>query len=354
MREDTEDKRRLVGVSTWVKVALSLLLSGGILWWMYRGLDLSALSLALAGEMRWGWMLASMPFGVAAQVLRAMRWRQSLEPLGERPRLSSCVYAVFLSYASSLVVPRVGEILRCAVLRRSDGVGLSHGVGTVMTERVTDVIVMLLLTVFAVSFEIPVFARFVSRTGMSLASLAGRFTGAGYLVTAVCVLLAIAVGIYFLLRIRMPKGVRGTAEGFVRGLLSVRLVRRKWLFLTCSLGIWVCYFLHFLLAFFSFPFTAGLGLGAAMVAFVAGTYAVLVPTPNGAGAWHFAVKTVLMLYGVAMVDGAMFVLIVHALQTLLVAVLGVYALVALAVGRRVGEGSVQAGEGSRRGEESIS
>ena len=94
-----------------------------------------------------------------------------------------------------------------------------------------------------------------------------------------------------------------------------------------SVGIWVSYFLHFYLTFYCFDFTAELGPIVALVAFVVGTFAVIVPTPNGAGPWHFAVKTVLMLYGVDGNNGAMFVLIVHSLQTMLVAVLGLIGLI---------------------------
>ena len=94
-----------------LKIAFPLVLGGLILWWMYRDFDWTGLWAALEGGMDWTWMWLSMPFGVLAQVLRAVRWRQALEPLGERPRLATCVHAIFLSYASSLVVPRVGAWL---------------------------------------------------------------------------------------------------------------------------------------------------------------------------------------------------------------------------------------------------
>ena len=115
------------------------------------------------------------------------------------------------------------------------------------------------------------------------------------------------------------------------GLLSVRKVEHPLLFWFYSIGIWVSYYLHFYLTFYCFDFTAGLGPLAALVAFVVGTFAVLVPTPNGAGSWHFAVKTVLVLYGVGQTEAALFVLIVHTLQTLLVALLGVWSSAALAL-----------------------
>ena len=90
----------------------------------------------------------------------------------------------------------------------------------------------------------------------------------------------------------------------------------------------------FLFDFLLFSYTSGLGITAALIAFVVGTFAVLVPTPNGAGPWHFAVKTILVLYGVCESDAVVFVLIVHTLQTLLVVLLGLYAAGALAFTRR--------------------
>jgi hypothetical protein len=106
-------------------------------------------------------------------------------------------------------------------------------------------------------------------------------------------------------------------------------VRNIPLFVFFTLGIWVSYFLHYYLTFFCFDFTADLGLGCALVTFIVGSIAVIVPTPNGAGPWHFAVKTMLILYGIADESALCFVLIVHTVQTMLVILLGIYAWVAL-------------------------
>ena len=307
-----------------IKVAVPLALAVGILWWMYRGIGWEELVDALSHKMSWTWMLLSLPFGVLAQVLRAIRWRQVLAPAGERPRLSTCVHAIFLSYASSLVVPRVGEVLRCAVLKRYEGTKFSLSVGTVVTERIIDTVLILLLSALTFLTQIPVFLHFFQETGVSMNSLFGQFSLTGWIVTAACGLLAL-IAIVLLIR-RFSIGV-----GLFNGLLSVKEVQNPLLFIVYSVGIWVSYYLHFYLTFFCFDFTAGLGPLAALVAFVVGTFAVLVPTPNGAGSWHFAVKTVLVLYGVGQTDAALFVLIVHTIQTLLVALLGVWSSVALAL-----------------------
>ena len=298
---------------------------------MYRGIRWEELVDALSQKMSWTWMLLSLPFGILAQVLRAVRWRQVLAPAGEKPRLSTCVHAVFLSYASSLVVPRVGEVLRCGVLKRYEGTNFTCLVGTVVTERIIDTLLILVLSLLTFLTQIPVFLDFFQQTGVSMGGLLGQFSLAGWIVTAVCGLLALVCIVLVSRRFRILSRTTSVLSDLKNGLLSVREVENPLLFIVYSIGIWVSYFLHFYLTFFCFDFTAGLGLLAALVAFVVGTFAVLVPTPNGAGSWHFAVKTVLVLYGVGQTDAALFVLIVHTLQTLLVALLGVWSSVALAL-----------------------
>ena len=313
----------------WLRTAVPLALAGGILWWMYRGIRWEELQDALSNRMSWTWMLLSMPFGVLAQVLRGMRWRQVLVPTGNRPRLSTCIHAIFLSYASSLVVPRVGEVLRCGVLRRCERTDFSTSIGTVVTERVIDTVLILVLSLLTFLTQIPVFLDIFRQTGMSVGTVLGAFSLTGWLVTAACGVLALAAIWLLVRKFKAGEALRG-------GLLSVGKVESPLLFWLYSAGIWVCYFLHFFLTFFCFDFTASLGVQAALACFVVGTFAVLVPTPNGAGSWHFAVKTVLVLYGVGQTEAALFVLIVHTLQTLLVALLGVWSSVALSLRRDKG------------------
>ena len=318
-------------VRKFLKIGVPLVLAAGILWWMYRGIRWEELVDALSQKMSWTWMLLSLPFGILAQVLRAVRWRQVLAPAGEKPRLSTCIHAVFLSYASSLVVSRVGEVLRCGVLKRYEGTNFTCLVGTVVTERIIDTLLILVLSLLTFLTQIPVFLNFFQETGVSLSGLFNKFSLTGWIVTAVCGLLALICIVLVSRRFRILSRTTSVLSDLKNGLLSVREVENPLLFIVYSVGIWVSYFLHFYLTFFCFDFTAGLGLLPALVAFVVGTFAVLVPTPNGAGSWHFAVKTVLVLYGVGQTDAALFVLIVHTLQTLLVALLGVWSSIALAL-----------------------
>lgn len=123
--------------------------------------------------------------------------------------------------------------------------------------------------------------------------------------------------------------MRGMLKNVWLGCLSIRNVKHPVLYILYTVAIWACYFLHFYLTFYCFDFSAGLGWAAGMVLFVVGSIAVIVPTPNGAGPWHFAVITMMMMYGVSKEDAGIFALLVHGIQTFLLILLGIYGLVAL-------------------------
>ena len=314
---------------------LPFVLGSGILYWMYRGFDFQGMLIFMEREMNWTWMWLSMPFGVLAQMFRGWRWQQTLRPLGEPSRTSTSIHAIFLSYAVSLAIPRIGEFTRCAVLSKCDDVSFSKALGTVVVERAVDSLIILLLTALALLLQVEAFTKFFSTTGVNIPAFLSQFTATGYLVTAICALAALASLYFIRKKLSFYNKVKTTTKGILEGMLSLRHVSNPPLYVLFSLAIWASYFLHYYLTFFCFDFTKDLGIGCALATFIVGSIAVIVPTPNGAGPWHFAVKTMLILYGVAETEALYFVLIVHTLQTLLVVFLGVYASLALAMRKRI-------------------
>ena len=312
-----------------INIAIPFVLGGGILWWMYRDTDFHAMEEMLLHEMDWGWMLFSLVFGVTAQLFRGIRWKQTLEPLDEHPRIMDCIHAVFISYASSLIIPRSGELSRCGVLARYDGTSFMKSLGTVVTERVIDSLLILFITLVVILSQVTIFSSFFDQTGTNLGDILRGFTTTGYIVTAIC--LVITLGFLWILmkRFTFMEKLKDMVNKLKEGILSLRGVQNKGLFGFYTLAIWVSYFLHYWITFQCFDFTANLSFTVAIVSFIVGSISVIVPTPNGAGPWHFAVKTILVLYGLADTDAVTFVLIVHTIQTALVPLLGVFSLVAL-------------------------
>lgn len=307
-----------------------MFLGGAILYWMYRGFDFKKVEEVLLHKMSWTWMLLSFPFGISAQLFRGWRWKQALEPIGEKSRSSVSINSIFLSYALSLVIPRSGEFARCAVLKRWDGVSFPKALGTVVTERAIDSLLVLLITGLVFLMQIPVFLNFFDKTGTSMDSILDNFTATGYLVTAICGIAVLFLAHILLKKLAIYNKVKATLSGLWQGVISLKGVRNVPLYIAFTLGIWLSYFLHYYLTFQCFESTSHLNLMCGLVTFIVGSIAVIVPTPNGAGPWHFAVKTMLILYGIQQNDALYFVLIVHSVQTLLVILLGIYGWIALA------------------------
>ena len=307
-----------------LKALLPIVLGVFVLYFVYRDYDFSRLGEVLAHQVAWDWMALSLLFGVLSHVFRGLRWKQTLQPLGEHPKSANCINAIFVSYAANLIIPRMGELTRCGVLYKTDGVNFSKALGTVVTERIIDGVCILLITAFTFLLQMSVFMRFFSETGTKIPSLAHLVASPWFYVSLFCVI-GVCVLLYYIIKVfGLPRKVRALFLGIWKGILSVRQVDNPPLFVGYTILIWLSYLLHFYFTFFCFDFSADLGLLAGLVMFVGGTFAVIVPTPNGAGPWHFAVITMMMLYGVSNADAATFALIVHAIQTLLVIVLGIW------------------------------
>lgn len=311
------------------QIGLPVILGAVIMLWTYHGFDFSGVGKVLCGEMNYGWMLLSLLFGVVAQLLRGWRWVLALAPLGHCPKSADCVYAIFVSYAANLVLPRVGEVSRCGILSKYDGVSFSKSLGTVVSERLVDSVCILIITVVTLLLQSTVFAHFFRLTGTDVGFFSTLFTSADFYVTLLCIVAVLVLLFLLVHNLTVFAKVRGLISNIWLGCLSIRHVRSPWLYVLYTLGIWTCYYLHFYIAFYSFGFTSGLGWMAGLVIFVVGSIAVVVPTPNGAGPWHFAVITMMMMYGVTKEDAGIFALLVHGIQTFLLILLGIYGLVAL-------------------------
>ena len=199
--------------------------------------------------------------------------------------------AVFVSYATNLVIPRLGEVSRCGILSRYDNVSFSKSLGTVVTERLVDTLCMLIITGLTFLVQMPVFMTFFEQTGTKIPTLMHLFTSVWFYIVLLCIV-GVIVLLYYLMRaLSFFERVRGIVLNVWSGVTSLRDVKNVPLFILYTILIWVCYFFHFYITFYCFSFTSHLSFLAALVMFVGGTFAVIVPTPNGAGPWHFAVIT---------------------------------------------------------------
>ena len=298
---------------------------------MYRDFDFAEVGRIFRDEMNIWWLFATLIPITLSHVMRGLRWLITLEPLGYKPKAGDSIDSIFIAYASNILIPRVGEVSRCAVLTKYDGVPFSKALGTLVAERLVDMLLVLLFVCTVLLTQMGVFASFFAETGTNEDVIVGLLTSP----KTYLILFGVVAGLFLLWAVMRKTVIYGKMmkqlRNFVDGLLSLKTMHRKGLFLFYTVGIWICYFLEFYLAFFCFPFTAELGMVKAMVIFAAISLAIVIPTPNGAGPWHFVVISMLTLYGVSQINASSFALIVHAFQTLGVILLGAYGWVALQV-----------------------
>ena len=233
-----------------LKTFVPILLGAVILYWIYRDFDFSQVSGVVCGEMNLWWFALSTVFGVMSHVIRGWRWRLSLEPLGYRPGSANCVYAIFVAYAANLVVPRVGEVSRCAVLDRTDGVPFVQSLGTVVAERLLDTVMVLALVATALALQWKVFYAFFVAAGGGVSDV-GLFSS----VTKIAVVIVSVVAVIALLYIIMRKmallaKIKSVLRRFWEGVTALGRMKNFSLFFVETVAIWFCYFMQFYLCFF--------------------------------------------------------------------------------------------------------
>ncbi len=310
------------------QLLLALGLGVGIIFWLYRDLDFTKVWVVLLQETNWTWMFASLFFGVLSHVLRGWRWVISLEPLNAYPKRSNAVYAIFTSYVVNLVIPRLGEFTRCGVLSRYDQISFSKSLGSVVAERLIDSISAFVVLFIAILVQGKYFIAFIDTTGFKIPAF--DFVANSSFYIALLSLAGIGVLLYLLAKkLALMDRAKGTLKNIWEGVTALKNIKRKGLYCLLTCLIWLCYYLHFYLTFYCFTFTSDLGWLAGLSLFIVGSFAVVVPTPNGAGPWHFVVISMMVIYGVDKVDAGIFALIVHTIQSFLVVLLGTYGFVAL-------------------------
>ncbi|MFN7259600.1 MAG: lysylphosphatidylglycerol synthase transmembrane domain-containing protein [Cyclobacteriaceae bacterium] len=260
---------------------------------------------------------------ILSHLLRAERWRMLLVPTGNKVGLTNSFLSLMIGYLVNLAVPRGGEVSRCYNLYKLEKTPVEVSFGTVVVERMVDVICLLLLIAFSFFAEWQKLKKFIDSLNFS--------SGEGFSISPWMVVVVIG-GVIFVAAIfflRKNKKLLKIIEGFKEGLLAIFKMQNKGLFIAYSLGIWLLYFLMSYLVIKAFPETEDLGFSAVLTLFAVGSIAMAAPLPGGAGSYHTLVPLALvMLYNLPQADAVAFVFIFHGWQTILMILMGVLSLIA--------------------------
>jgi len=154
-----------------LQVVLPLAMAGLLFWWVYRDWDFNALVKAFSSGVHYEWFFVSLLLSILSMVLRGLRWHQLVEPVCPGGRKRVTILSIFVGYAANMLLPRAGEVARCGILAKADGLSFTKTLGTVITERVFDMICLLIITVVTVFLQVDVFRDFLSKNPESMSKL---------------------------------------------------------------------------------------------------------------------------------------------------------------------------------------
>jgi uncharacterized membrane protein YbhN (UPF0104 family) len=272
--------------------------------------------------------------GMISNYSRAARWLIIAQPLGFKPRLSSSFHGVMVSYLVNFAIPRGGELTRAAMLSKSEKMPLGTVIGSVVAERVMDLIFMGLVVLLALGFQYDIITQFFAASGGN--GTEGGNSSALFMILGILGLL----GILFLIyrnrfnHIALIRKVNELFNSFIEGIRGLTKITRPWAFLIHSIIIWLMYYLMVYFCFFCIPETSGLGMAAGLTVLVTSTLAVILPSPGGIGTFHFFVPIGLALYGIDPTDGLTYATIAHAAQMLMFIIFGTISLISMIVIQR--------------------
>jgi len=311
-----------------------------LLYLAFRGIDFQDL-ISEFKHAKYSWVLLSLFIAFGGYVIRALRWRLLIEPLGYTPGRLNTLYAVMIGYLANFAFPRIGELTKCGTLNKTEKIPLDSLIGTVIVERSIDVITMIILIIIIFFSKINFFGDFLKTQvfNPAIEGVSGYLSispGIWITIAGVLVLLFTSI-ILFRKRFSHFVIVRKTIsimKGIGSGLKTGFTMKRRGLFLFYTLLLWAIYFLMTWVVFFALPSTSHLKPIDGLFILVIGSIGITVPVQGGIGAFHWIVSSGLTLYNIPKEEGLAFATLSHESQALFIVLLGCYAIIMLSIRRR--------------------
>ena len=260
------------------------------------------------------WVSLSICIGIISHVSRAIRWNYLLEPLGYTPKIRNNVLIIFMSYFANALIIRSGEVLRPTALSTYENVPFEKGLGTIVIERVIDVLMLLLVITIALILQTNVILKILDENGIGLVGSIG-------------ILLVGIIGLFIAIKIiqkstsKFAIKIKTFLKGIQDGVLSIFNMKNKWKFVFHTLLIWVAYVAMFWVIKFTVVETIDLSVSQILVAFIAGAFAMST-TNGGLGLFPIVVSKILVAYGISSVSSDAYGWIMWIAQTAMLVVFG--------------------------------
>ncbi len=267
------------------------------------------------------WIAFGLSFGVLSHLSRAYRWKFTLEPLGFKPKFPNSVMAVLIAYLVNYTVPRAGEISRAAVMSNYEGIPFEKGFGTIVAERIADLIMMLIIILITLFVQFDFIYELLTK----------NFDPTKIIVLLIGLILVFGIFIFFVNKAKSGflLKVKTFVTGLIEGVTSIFKMKQKWAFIFHTVFIWAMYVAMF---WATIPAIEGLQvpLGAILIGFIAGGFAIAA-TNGGIGLYPVAVAGAFALFGIAEEPASAFGWIMWSAQTAMIIFFGGLAFIFLPI-----------------------
>ncbi len=304
-------------------------LAGIILfWYVYRNMELFKLREAFIG-LKYQWVVLSFVLALSSNFFAALRWRMLIRPMGYNPKLLNLFLSFMVLYFTNLIIPRGGEVTRCGVVGKYDNIPFAKLLGTVVTERLTDLVFFLVMlgTLVILQFNFVNEILDKSTLNFSSAKTSGAFIAGGMIFLLV---------LYFLLKYfgflsRLKEKINKAKSEVIEGISIISKVASVKNYILYTMLIFFFWLTMIYILFYAFEPTAHLSFKIAVITFTVAAAAFILPIQAGIGAWHFLVIQCLVLFGIEEEPAMLFAVIAHTFTNLAYLVFGAIAFVLLPV-----------------------
>lgn len=320
-----------------LKFSLFLGLGVFITWWFVKDLDAEYRALIFESfrNANYGFVGIALIFGVISFWIRAKRWKMQFQPMGYFPKTKNVLMAVMAGYFANLAFPRLGEVVRCGLLDKHEKIPTAKSIGTVITERALDMLCFLILLFLTLALQ---FERLSEYAMEHFYGFNERITNPEFVRNLALLsglsILTFGFFIFFLRKkiahTRVYRKVKILVLYFWQGLISLKHMKKRWLFILYTVGLWMCYYLMAYIVFFAVSETSNLPMSAGLACMVFGTIGIVV-TPGGIGLYPVIIANTLLLYGIAEPIGFALGWLIWTSQNMIVVIGGLAALVLMPI-----------------------
>ncbi|MCF2876031.1 flippase-like domain-containing protein [Tenacibaculum sp. Cn5-1] len=294
-----------------LKVILPLVLGGFLVWYSLSKVSIDTL-LQYFKDANYWWIALGLFFGILSHLSRAYRWKFLLEPIGYKPDLGNSTMAVLVAYLVNYAVPRAGEVSRAAVMTNYEGIPFEKGFGTIVAERIADVVMMLLIITITLFVQFDFIYELLTKNfdPIKIGVLLVLLVLGGFVFTRYVKKAQSGIGLK----------IKSFVSGLVEGVTSIFKMKHKWAFIFHTVFIWVMYVMMF---WATIPAIEGLQVpfGGVLIGFIAGGFSIAA-TNGGVGLYPVAVAGALALFGVSEEPATAFGWIMWTAQTAMIIVFG--------------------------------